>query len=119
MSRERRRDERKVIRINEKEVFFRLHLNGRWHPLRQVHDVSISGMGLSFAEAIGAGTPVKIACAMRDLEIILCATVCWCTAHDQEAANGFHRLGVEFDAKQRDDSMLMFMALRKYLDPFT
>jgi len=119
MSRERRRDERQIIRINEKEVFFRLHLNGRWHPLRHVHDVSISGMGLRFAEAIGAGTPIKIAFATRDLEIILRATVCWCTAHGHGTASEFHRLGIEFDAKQRDDSMLMFMALRKYLDPFT
>src|SRR3569623_1753858 len=81
MSRERRRDERQIIRINEKEVIFRLHLNDRWHTLRHVNEVSFSGMGLRFGEAIGAGTPIKIAFATRDLEIILRATVCWCTAH--------------------------------------
>src|SRR3569623_3637652 len=110
MSRERRRDERQIIRINEKEVFFRLLLNGRWHPLRHVHDVSISGMGLRFAEAIGAGTPIKIAFATRDLEIILRATVSWCTAHGQGTASEFHRLGLKYEAKQRDDSKQKIIA---------
>src|SRR3569832_2440232 len=59
MSRERRRHERHVVRINEKEALFRLQHNGRWHRIHDVNDVSISGIGLRFAEAIDAGTPIK------------------------------------------------------------
>src|SRR3569833_1723678 len=115
--------ERQVVRINEKEAMFRLKHNGRWLRIHDVNDVSISGIGLRFAEAIDAGTPIKICFMSRDLEVVLGAKVCWCHACTQDVSiagtTGGYRVGVEFDPQRLDDSMLMFMALRKYLDPFT
>lgn len=123
MSRERRRHERHVIRIDEKAAFFRLHHNGKWRPLEGVHDVSVSGMGLRHSEAIDPDTPIKVSFTSRDLEVVLNARVRWCQSIPQDiAVTGeldVYRLGIEFDPQRMEDSMLMFMALRKYLDPFT
>ncbi len=122
MSRERRRHERRVIRIPDKEAFFRLHIHEKWHTINDVHDASISGMGINFTEAIDKETPVKILFVSRDFEIVLGARVCWCqhTAQDISIAGTteVYRLGIEFDPGRGEDNMLMFMALRKYLDGF-
>lgn len=122
MSHERRRHERHVVRINEKEAMFRLQHNGKWHRIQNVNDVSISGIGLHFTEAIDAGTSIKISFMSRGLEVVLGAKVCWCHASSKDVSiagtTEVYRLGVEFDPQRIDDSMLMFMALRKYLDSF-
>src|SRR3569832_2435822 len=69
MSRERRRHERHVVRINEKETKFRLQHIGRWLRIHDVNDVSISEKNQQNAEAIDAGTPIKISFMSRDLEV--------------------------------------------------
>src|SRR3569833_3010431 len=101
MSRERRRHERHVVRINEKEALFRLQHIGRWHRILDVNDVSISGIGLRFAEAIDAGTPIKISFMSRDLEVVLGAGGGWCHAGTQDVGGAgtteIYRVGVEFD----------------------
>lgn len=123
MSKERRRHERHALRLNAKEVMFRLQYQGKWHRIENVNDVSVSGIGLHFTEAIETGTPVKISFMSRDLEIVLGAKVCWCQAGVQDVSivgtTETYRVGIEFDPQRIDDSMLMFMALRKYLDSFT
>lgn len=121
MSQDRRRHERRIIRIPNNEAFFRLHVHDKWHPINNVHDASISGIGIWFAEAVSGGTPVKILFVSRDFEIVLSARVCWCQSGDQDGAltgGDTHRLGIEFDPKRLEDNVLMFMALRKYLDEF-
>src|SRR3569832_1145798 len=84
MSRERRRHERHVVRINEKEAMIRLQHNGRWHRIPDVNDVSISGLGQRFAEAIDAGTPIKISFMSRVCEEKQRGLVCWCHAGTQD-----------------------------------
>ncbi len=123
MSSERRRHTRLGVRSKEMDGFFRIHFNGEWHPLTEVHDVSISGMGLRFAIPINPGTALKIGYMSRDMEITLPATVRWCRDKTQQDIPGGdfegYRLGIEFESNNVNDNMLMFMALRKYLDPFT
>ena len=122
MSRERRRHERHLIRLNEKKAFFRLHAGGKWHGIHDVYDVSVSGIGLRFSEALDVGTPIKISFTSYDLEIVLGAKVCWCRPGTEiisiAGTTETYRLGIEFDLERVDDNMLMFMALRKYLDAF-
>ncbi len=122
MSDDRRRHERRIVRIPDNKVFFRLHIHDKWHAINNVHDASISGMGIWFTEAISSGTPVKILFAARDFEIVLNASVCWCQNETQDCGLGesgnVYRLGIEFDPKHLEDNVLMFMALRKYLDGF-
>jgi hypothetical protein len=121
VSQERRRHQRLSVRLHEMDGFFRLHFNGEWHPLKDVHDVSISGMGIRFAVPINPGTQLKIGYMSRDLEINLPATVRWCrdkSQHDASTGEGY-QLGVEFETGNINDNMLMFMAIRKFLDPFT
>src|SRR3569832_1497214 len=117
-SRERRSHERHVVSINEKEALFRLQHNGRWHRIHDVIDVSSSGIGLRIADAIDAGTPIKISFMSRELEVVLGAKVCWCHAGTQDVsiagAAEIYRVGVEFDPQRLADRVLMFMALRKY-----
>ena len=103
------------------EGFFRLHFNGEWHTLDNVHDVSISGMGIRFVTPINPGSQLKIAYVSRDFEITLPATVRWCRDKTPNASSAgeSYQLGVEFDNGNINDNMLMFMAIRKFLDPFT
>jgi len=121
MSQERRRHTRLAVRIDEMDGFFRLNLNGEWHPLNEVKDVSISGMGLCLTAAIPPGTILQVGYMSRDLEITLPATVRWCRDHapSEEGAPASYYVGIEFQSKKIDDNMLMFMAIRKFLDPFT
>lgn len=122
MSRERRRHERRILRIPDKEAFFRLHINGKWHAINSVHDASISGMGIWFTDEVGGDTPAKILFVSHDFEIVLDARVRWCqhSAQDISVAGTteVYRLGIEFEPSRAEDNMLMFMALRKYLDGF-
>lgn len=121
MSQEKRRHTRLAIHLQEMDGFFCLYFNGEWHPLTEVHDVSISGMGIRFPVPINPGTPLKINYTSRDFEINLPATVHWCrdkSPHDDSLGEGY-RIGIEFEAGNINDNMLMFMAIRKFLDPFT
>ncbi|MEK7321481.1 MAG: PilZ domain-containing protein [Pseudomonadota bacterium] len=122
MSDDRRRHERRIVRIPDNKAFFRLHIHDQWHAIDNVHDASISGMGIHFTQAIASGTPVKILFVSRDFEIVLNARIRWCQNETQEpglSENGdVYRLGIEFDPKHLEDNVLMFMALRKYLDGF-
>jgi len=120
MSNERRRHTRLALRTPEMDGFFRIHFNEEWYPLTDIHDVSISGMGFRFATPINPGTVLRISYMSRDFETTLPATVKWCRdkAQDGNPAVGY-TLALEFDMKNVNENMLMFMALRKFLDPFT
>ncbi|HHM05229.1 MAG TPA: PilZ domain-containing protein [Gammaproteobacteria bacterium] len=114
-----RRHDRHTLRTEEIEGRFKLNVAGEWHPLMRINDVSVSGMGLYFAAPLEAGTPVKVSYEADDMHVMVSATVVW-HSPDDTAEDGVpsYRLGLQFNPLDADTNVLMFMALRKYLDAF-
>ena len=78
-------------------------------------------MGIRFTIPINPGSHLKIAYVSRDFEVSLPAILRWCRdkTPNQHGAGESYQLGIEFESANINDNMLMFMAIRKFLDHFT
>ncbi len=122
MSEEHRRHPRHIIRMAAVQGEFLLTAYDHEHRLTQVHDLSISGMGVFLNQALPPDTAVSIRYMARDIEVTVRARVAWWQRSTQtlgeSGATENYRLGLEFNRREMENNMLLFMALRKYLDKF-
>lgn len=112
---DRRRHERMRFRDNDTGTIFVVRIESRELDIIDVHDVSISGIGLRLAEVLPIGQSVMLRHEAPDFQIGVHGTVKW-----QKPATGsdFFDFGVEFSSVDMDTNILFFMSLRKYLDDF-
>lgn len=111
---DRRRHPRGRFRDDDTGTFFAVRVADRELDIVDVHDVSISGIGLRLIEPLKIGQSVVLRHEAQDFQISVQGTVKW-----QKPASGeFCDFGVEFSSADMDTNILFFMSLRKYLDNF-
>ena len=115
MKEDRRGAPRGRLRREDVPGRFYLVVDGERFELDDAHDVSVSGMGITLARPLAAGTPVRLGYEDDSFQLELAADVAWCDPQGQGA-----RLGLRFspDPMQANDNVLFFMTLREYLDDF-
>lgn len=111
---EKRKNARSGLAMENQESQFMLMENGETFAISHVRDVSISGVGLEAHHEFSEGTQVALAYDSGDFQLSINGTVMWCTAEDGDSFT----MGIEFDADNRQDNALFFLAIRKYLDEF-
>ena len=112
---EKRRNARSSLNIGDEHNLFFLLAEGNSYEIREIRDVSISGVGLATQRAFEPGEKVALRYDSDDFELKIDGTVAWCNqTHD----NGNCHMGIEFDPANRENNSLFFLALRKYLDEF-
>ena len=114
---ERRRHERRALGAGEPGLF-RLELPGRSLPLERVRDVSVSGCGVETPEPLPAGGEVRLCFQTPDLALVVRARVMWCEPAPGGGRHEAYWAGLRFEAADPHHSVLMFMALRRWLDDF-
>ena len=115
MTDEKRKHPRKGFDSSTDEFSFYLEEKGQLYEIRNVHDVSISGVGIHIPGKFNSGQKITLKYESPDYHLSIDGTVAWC---DNSATIGSCRLGVEFDAGNQEDNTLFFLAVRKFLDPF-
>lgn len=110
---DRRNHERRSIQYTEVPGSFFLDVNGTTHTFTMVHDVSISGLGITFPLKMPVGTALVLRYVASDLEIHLNGTIVWC-----EEGEPNQRYGIKFDSSDMNANVLFFMTLREYIDDF-
>lgn len=111
---DRRRHERRSFKEIRGGVQFSVRIGERMADIREVHDVSISGMRLSLLGQLNAGQSLELIAKEDDFSVSVIGTVRWV----KPASDGGTEFGVEFDNHDVDNNILFFMSLRKYLDGF-
>ncbi|MDH4276053.1 MAG: PilZ domain-containing protein [Gammaproteobacteria bacterium] len=114
---ERRKYQRAAIQGTGVPGEFHLHTGGQSFQFTRVHDVSISGMGVSMPISLLKGEIVSLNFRSTDFSMALAGKVMWCVSQEPEAGCPF-RVGIEFDSGQQNDSAVFFMTLREYLENF-
>ncbi|MEK6747959.1 MAG: PilZ domain-containing protein [Pseudomonadota bacterium] len=117
MRRERRRYQRAAVQGTGVPGEFHLRTGGRSFQFTRVHDVSISGMGVSLPVSLPKGEMVALDFNSVDFSMVLSGKVIWCVTQEPELGCPF-RVGIEFDATNKQDSAVFFMTLREYLDHY-
>lgn len=112
---ERRTHERKAIRRDDIPGEFTITVGGEAFSFNEVHDVSISGMGLSFQQALKEGEEVTLEYNSDSFSVSLVATVSWCEKNNH---NESYRIGLRFSCGSMNDNVMFFMTLREYIDDF-
>jgi len=116
---ERRWNNRKNVENEEVDGRFYLDINSETFELTNVHDLSISGMGLVLPIEMIAQQTVTLRFQSKGFDVSLSGKVMWC--EKGKALKGYdmaYRVGVEFDTENHQDLVMYFMAVRKYLDEF-
>ena len=117
MSIDRRKDERKLFRMEDcNGSFVVADQSGNNVDVINLHDVSISGVGLQLLQTtFDVGDKIKLTYENDGLRISINAVIRWYSYLSEEEGC---RLGLQFDADQGDMNLLFFMALREFLDSF-
>jgi len=111
----RRQEERKEFHMSECEGTFTLAVDDELFEIENVFDISLSGMGIETQAYLGPGKCVTITYEEDDREVSVTGTVSWC--EDDPESHGDYRVGILFGYSYRDNNSLLYMAVRKYLDP--
>ena len=80
----------------------------------KVNDVSISGMGLVVDHSLDENSPLQVSYESDDLNILVNAKIIW---QENAGASSF-RIGVEYSNENVDSNVMLFMAMREYIDDF-
>lgn len=112
---ERRRHERKALKPKRGGVEFAVQIGASVLPIKEVHDVSISGIRLVLDRNLKSGQELNLSAREAEFAITLVGNVRW--SRELADQSGFE-VGVEFDSMDVDNNILFFMSLRKYLDGF-
>jgi len=110
---DQRLNDRLGISMGQEENQFYIERAGEIHPIKDVRDVSISGMGLEISEGFTKGEKIILNYNSDGFNMQIDGTVMWCDSQHSGSA-----MGIEFDGSNQGDNTLFFMAMRKYLDEF-
>jgi len=110
---DQRLNDRLGINMAHGDNQFYIEHSGQIHPIENVRDVSISGMGLEISEGFNEGERVMLNYSSDGFSMQIDGTVMWCDSQHSGSA-----MGIEFDSANQSDNTLFFMAMRKYLDEF-
>jgi len=114
MSSEKRIHERKNLDHEQVPGIFQVGVSGEVTEFNEVNDVSISGMGIMFPKSVSVGQSIKVSYHANDFRTDIEAEVVW----KEKIAEDKFRLGIEFSNKNMDGNIMLFMALREYIDDF-
>lgn len=117
MGRERRKFQRAAVQGTGVPGEFHLRIDGRSFEFTRVHDVSISGLGVSLPIALAKGALVALDFHAGEFSMALGGKVMWCVSQEPESGCPY-RVGIEFDSESKHDSAVFFMTLREYLDHY-
>lgn len=117
MNNDKRRHPRKHFNSsgNENDFSFFLEEKGRLYEIKNVQDVSISGIGVGMSKEFKIDQKVALKYKSADYHLSINGTIAWCNSTSHI---GSCRLGVKFDSGNQENNTLFFLAVRKYLDPF-
>lgn len=101
--------------MNECDGTFTLDVDDELFEIENVFDISLSGVGIETQIYLDPGKNVTITYEEGDTEVSVTGTVTWC--EDDSDSHGDYRVGILFDYSYRDNNSLLYMAVRKYLDP--
>ena len=110
---EKRKHERKPLRMDRCEGTFTLEVRNEFHEIAEVRDISISGMGITLPVYMDPGRPVKIFYAEDDHIVSLTGTITWCQEHP--ASSSSFKIGIFFDDPYRDMRCLFHEMMSRYL----
>lgn len=109
-----RSHERKQVVHEEVPGRFVLVYKGESYVFSKVNDVSISGMGVMFSMELTVGDEVALRYESDDLNVEVNAEVIWV----EKINNNVYRTGMQFSNANMDNNVMLFMALREYIDDF-
>ena len=82
------------------------------HTITQVHDVSLSGVGIETRYPLRIGEVITLKYRSSELQISVEGTVAWCN----QSKSQVYSIGVSFLPGEKERNALFFLALRKYLN---
>lgn len=113
MSIEKRKHERKPVRMDLCEGTFTLEMRNGSHEIPEIRDISLSGVGITMPIYVDPGRPVKIYYAEGDHVISASGTVTWC--QEKSLSAGQFDVGIFFDDPYRDANHSFYVTMNKYL----
>jgi hypothetical protein len=113
MNSDKRNHERKNLASDQIQGKFAIITNEERIEFDKVNDVSISGMGLGVDHSLGENSPLQVSYESEDLNILINAKIIW----QEKVDSGFH-VGIEFSNENVDSNVMLFMAMREYIDDF-
>jgi len=114
MNTEKRDQERKNLSSGQIPGKFSILLKNEEIEFDHVNDVSISGMGICLDHYLGNESYLKVSYLSEDFSVVINAEVIWQEKLDD---NSF-RIGVQFSNENVDNNVMLFMAMREYIDDF-
>ena len=114
MNTEKRDQERNSLSSGQIPGKFSLILKENEIEFNQVNDVSISGMGICLDHYLGQESSLQVSYISDDLSVIINAEVVW----QEKLEDNTFRIGIQFSNEQVDSNVMLFMAMREYIDDF-
>lgn len=112
---EKRRNVRSDLTEGSHHNLFFLEQGERSYPIKQVRDVSISGVGIISDAPLEPRERIALTYDSDDFRLTINGVAAWC----EPVGDGRgYTMGIEFDAGDPADNSLFFLAVRKYLDEF-
>ena len=114
MDKNRREHNRDELIAEPNTALFFIEVENTRYPLHKVHDLSVSGVGIEAPIAISKSTEIGLCFEEADYRINVIGTVMWCLP----GTNDTFRLGIKFSPRTAQNNLLLFMAMRRYIDEF-
>lgn len=114
MNTDKRDQERNSLSSGQIPGKFSLMLKEGEIEFHQVNDVSISGMGICLDHYLGQESSLKVSYVSDDLSVVINAEVVW----QEKLEDNTFRVGIQFSNEQVDNNVMLFMAMREYIDDF-
>jgi len=111
---EKRRHERKNLVYEQIPGKFHIGLGDERIEFNQVNDVSISGMGILLEQYLAKNSEITVEYEADDFYVKIQAEVVW----QEKLSDEVYRMGIHFSNNSVDDNVMLFMALREYIDDF-
>lgn len=112
MSGEKRFNARGSVTVHPNETRFFLKSENGVYTITQVHDVSLSGVGIETRYPLRIGEVITLKYRSSELQISVEGTVAWCN----QSKSQVYSIGVSFLPGEKERNALFFLALRKYLN---
>lgn len=114
MKSEQRTQARRNLSSDQIPGKFSVLLKNEEIEFTQVNDVSISGMGICLDHYLGKESHLQVSYQSDDLSILINAEVIW----QEKLEDNSFRIGVQFSNEDVDSNVMLFMAMREYIDDF-